>query len=133
MSTLSSLVHCLRDAVAPCACEIAISVAFAAAIVPTTASAQAPGYVGTWADRPAQCRLDQSSENAPIVMRRDGYDQHETHCKFTSVRAQNPAWAIKAQCMVEGDTQSIDLLLSVAGNRLTIRDEAGARTLERCR
>ncbi|MEA2904569.1 MAG: hypothetical protein QOI12_1956 [Alphaproteobacteria bacterium] len=97
------------------------------------AFAQAPPYVGTWASRTAQCRVGQESQNAPLIMRRDGYDQHEAHCKFTSVRAQGPAWAVKAQCMVEGDTQNMDLVLQVSGNRLTIRDEAGARTLERCR
>src|SRR5262245_22631682 len=115
----------------------AAATALAAAIVPGTAAAQSPAqspaYVGTWASRPAQCRVDQSSQNAPLIMRRDGYDQHEAHCRFTSVRAQGPAWAVKARCTVEGDTQEMDLVLQVSGNRLTIRDEGGARTLERCR
>jgi hypothetical protein len=111
----------------------------AAVLAPGSASAQAqapaptPAYVGTWASKPAQCRLKQDSENAPLVMKRDRYDQHEAHCQFKSVRAQSPAWAVKAQCEVEGDLQDIDLVLQVTGTRLTIRDETGARTLERCR
>jgi hypothetical protein len=109
----------------------------AAVLTPGNASAQgttnaAPAYVGTWASTPAQCRLKQDSENAPLVMRRDRYDQHEAHCKFKSVRAQFPAWAVKAQCEVEGDLQDIDMVLQVTGTRLTIRDETGARTLQRC-
>jgi hypothetical protein len=68
-----------------------------------------------------------------MIMRRNRYDQHETHCTFKSVRPQHPAWAVKAQCQVEGDTVDIDLVLQVTGDRLTIRDETGTRTLQRCR
>ena len=105
----------------------------AAAIGPHGAFAQTPAYAGTWASRPAQCHLGQESQDAPLIMTRDGYDQHETHCKFSSIRAQGPTWAVKARCMVEDDTQNLALVLRVSGNRLTIRDDAGARTLERCK
>jgi len=96
------------------------------------ARAQTPPFVGKWASQPSQCRLQQQSENAPMIVGRNGYDQHETHCKFKSVRPQMPAYAVKAQCNVEGDAQDIDFVFQIAGNRLTIRDEAGSRVLQRC-
>jgi hypothetical protein len=105
----------------------------AATMIPADAFAQTPAYVGTWASRPAQCHLGQESQDAPLIMTRDGYDQHEAHCKFSSIRAQGPTWAVKARCTVEGDTQELALVLRVSGSRLTMRDDAGARTLERCR
>jgi hypothetical protein len=105
----------------------------AAAIIPDAALAQTPAYVGTWASRPAQCRLGQEVQDAPMIIKRDGYDQHEAHCKFNSVQAQGKAWTVKAKCMVEGDTQDYGFVLQVSGNRLTIKDEAGTRNLARCR
>jgi hypothetical protein len=111
---------------------IAALAAFAAGTLAGDAVAQSPPFVGKWASQASQCRLAQQSENAPMIVRRDGYDQHETHCKFKSVRPQMPAYAIKAQCEVEGDTQDLDLVFQVTGNRLTIRDEAGARVLQKC-
>ena len=111
----------------------AVAMVTAAAIIPNRAAAQTPTYAGTWGSQPAQCRLGQESQDAPMVVRRDGYDQHEAHCKFSSIRAQGPTWAVKARCTVEGDTQNLALVLRVSGNRLTIRDDAGARTLQRCK
>lgn len=49
---------------------------------PATAAERA--YVGTWASQPLRCWIDQSLPAAPLVMTRTGYDQHETHCRFTS-------------------------------------------------
>jgi hypothetical protein len=105
----------------------------AAATIPEGALAQTPAYVGTWGSQPAQCRLGQDQQDAPMIIKRDGYDQHETHCKFSSIRAKGPAWTVNAKCTVEGDTQNPTLVLRVSGNRLTIQDEAGTRTLQRCR
>jgi hypothetical protein len=104
-----------------------------AALVATPALAQSPAYVGTWASEPVQCRVGQEEENAPMIMRRDGYDRHETHCKFSSVSPKGAAWTVKARCMVEGNNVNISLTLSVTGNRLTIRDERGPSTYLRCR
>ena len=95
--------------------------------------AQSPAYVGTWASQAAQCRLGQEEENAPMLMRRDGYDQHETHCKFTSVAPKGAAWSVRGRCMVEGDNVNINVTLSVTGDRLTIRDEGGPSVYQRCR
>jgi hypothetical protein len=104
-----------------------------AAFVPTAASAQQPAYVGRWAPKPAQCKIPQGNEDAPLVMRRDGYDQFETHCRFSNIRQKGQSWTVRAACEAEGDKQTMTLTLSVANNRLTIRDEFGPRVLQRCR
>jgi len=98
------------------------------------ASAQDVPYVGTWAVRTSQCGVAQDKQNAPLVMGRRGYDQHEVHCRFASVRKQGDSWRVLANCSVEGDRQKHAFTLSVAGNRLTLR-EGGARavTYRRCR
>ena len=91
-------------------------------------------FVGKWAAQPAQCRLGHDSPEAPMIVRRDGYDQHEAHCTFKSVRPQPPAWAIKAECTVEGNKEDYDFVFQVANNRLTIRQQDVApQTLQRCR
>jgi hypothetical protein len=91
-----------------------------------------PAYVGTWASKPAQCKIDQSMEGAPLIMRRDGYDQHEAHCTFSNIQAKGSTWTLRATCSVEGDKQTIPLTLSVAKDRLTIGDKFGKRVLQRC-
>jgi hypothetical protein len=111
----------------------AVVLAMAGAMAPSGSSAQDRAYVGTWAAKRAQCRLGQDKEDAPLVLTRNGYDQHETHCKFASVRAQGKnAWRARAKCSVQGDAQSHTFTLTVAGSRLTIRDVQGARVLRRC-
>jgi hypothetical protein len=111
----------------------AATLAMAAAMTPSDGSAQDRAYVGTWAAKRAQCRLGQDKQDAPLVLVRNGYDQHETHCTFSSVRAQGEnTWRAPAKCSVEGDTQRHTFTLTVAGSRLTIRDGRGARTLRRC-
>jgi hypothetical protein len=109
--------------------RIAVIAAFAA----TPALARSPAYVGTWASEPAQCRVGQEEQNAPMIMRRDGYDQHEAHCKFTSVSPKGAAWRVRARCVAEGNKTTINLTLAVTGNRLTVRDERGPSTYQRCR
>jgi hypothetical protein len=112
----------------------AATLAMAGAMAPSDSSAQDRAYVGTWAAKRAQCRLGQDKQDAPLVLTRNGYDQHETHCKFSSVRAKGSnAWRARAKCSVEGDTQNHTFTLVVAGSSLTIRDGQGARVLRRCR
>ncbi len=117
---------------------LAFALAAAAALAASPPAAangksKGPAYVGTWASQPAQCKADQSDkENAPLIMRRNGYDQHETHCTFSNIRKRGSSWVVRSACSVEGDKQRHTLRLSVTGNRLTMRDEHGARTLRRC-
>ena len=103
-----------------------------AALVAAPALAQTPAYVGTWASDPAQCRVGQEEENAPMIVRRDGYDQHEAHCRFTSIAPKGATWSVKARCTVEGNSVNLDLTLAVSGDRLTVRDERGPSTYQRC-
>jgi hypothetical protein len=110
---------------------LAMACAVAGAVAP--AAAKTPAYVGTWAAETSACRKGQEDRNAPLIMKRTGYDQHETHCKFSSVRALGAGWQVKAKCQVEGDTQDSDLTLKVKGKELTMRDDAGTRTLQRCK
>ena len=101
------------------------------ALGPTTASAQS--YVGTWGANPVQCVIDQSLQAAPMIVRRDRYDQHETHCKFANIRKSGKAsWRVRARCSVEGDRQAHTFTMSVQGNFMTVRDGRGARNFVRC-
>ncbi len=110
-----------------------LAMAMAGAVAPGDGFAQDRAYVGTWAAKRAHCRLSQDKPNAPLILTRTGYDQHETHCKLASVRAQgDDTWRTRAKCSVEGDTQSHDFTFTVAGKRLMIRDGRGVRTLQRC-
>jgi hypothetical protein len=113
---------------------LAAALAMCGALAPSDSSARDTAYAGTWAAKRAQCRLGQDKPDAPLVLNRNGYDQHETHCKFGSVRAQGKdTWRVLAKRSVQGDAQNHAFMLVVAGTRLTIRDEHGARVLWRCR
>jgi len=83
----------------------------------------------TWAANPAQCRVGQEEENAPLILKANRYDQHETHCTFSSVMKRGATWRVKALCMVEGNKQSASFKLEVSGDTLTM----DGRTLQRCR
>ncbi len=97
-------------------------------------SAAAQTYVGTWGAGAAQCQLDQSRQGAPMVMRRNRYDQHETHCTFVNIRKSGDAtWRVRARCTVEGDRQMHTFTMTVSNSTMTIRERRGARTLVRCR
>ena len=112
---------------------VVAALAMIGALAPGESFAQDRAYVGTWAAKRAQCRQGQDKQDAPLVLTRNGYDQHETHCKLGSVREQGLSmWRVAARCTVEGDAQSHSLTFTVAGNRLTIRDKHGTRTLRRC-
>jgi hypothetical protein len=111
-----------------------VGLALAIVAPPEPAAAQSPAYVGTWAVRASQCGVGQDKQNAPLVMGRRGYDQHEAHCSFTSVRQQGAGWRVQASCSVEGDKQKHAFTLSVAGDRLTLREDGlRAVTYRRCK
>jgi hypothetical protein len=113
------------------------SIAAAAFVIQITFGAgavSAQAYVGTWGTNAAQCRVDQSRQNAPLVLGRSRYDQHEAHCTFSRVRKTGASsWQIGARCSVEGDRQSHTFNISVEGNSLTLADRYGSRRLVRCR
>ncbi|MCC7253931.1 hypothetical protein [Hyphomicrobium sp.] len=110
-----------------------LSVLAAAALAVGSARAADPGYVGTWASDLAQCKVPQERQEAPLVLSKDGYDQHETHCKFTSVDGADGEWKVKSNCTIEGTAEPYDFTLTVSGDTLTVTDEAGARDLLLCK
>ncbi len=90
-------------------------------------------YVGTWALDIANCKTPQDSQDAPLVIAKDRYDQHEVHCTFKSVDAKESDYKVAGDCTVEGNAQSYDFTLTVSGDTLTFTDEAGARDFLRCK
>jgi len=115
-------------------CRLALLLAAAAlalAIEPIRAE-DAP-YIGTWALDIATCKTPQDSQDAPLVIAKDHYDQHEVHCSFKSVTPKDSDYKISGDCMVEGNPQAYDFTLTVSGDTLTFTDEAGARDFLRCK
>ena len=102
---------------------------------PTVAREPAAGgaaYAGTWADEPAQCAKAQDVEDAPMVVTKDRFDQHEAHCEFTSVSGNGNEWKVSSKCSVEGDEQAYDFGMSLADDKLTMLDDAGSHVYTRC-
>jgi len=113
------------------AAGLALLSAPAGLLAAATRADDAP-YVGAWALVLDSRGVEQASPDAPMLVAEDHYDQHETHCAFTSVEARNGAFEISAECTVAGDTQTQQFTLSVAGDTLTFADETGARDFLRC-
>jgi hypothetical protein len=111
-----------------------LSLAIAALLSTLPARAGEATYAGTWASDLAQCKVGQDKQEAPLVLSKDGYDQHETHCKFKSVEpGTDNEWKVSADCTVEGSAEPYDFSLTVSGDTLTITDPAGSRDLLLCR
>jgi hypothetical protein len=93
----------------------------------------ADGYAGKWAADLSNCGKPQSSPDAPLILTGKGYDQHEAHCTFDGLKSTGAGeWGAKAACQVEGDSQSIDVSLTVSGDTLTLTEDGSARDLLRC-
>ena len=105
--------------------------ALALAIEPIRA--EDASYIGTWALDIANCKTPQDSQDAPLVIAKDHYDQHEVHCSFKSVTPKDSDYKISGDCMIEGNPQAYDFTLTVSGDTLTFTDEAGARDFLRCK
>jgi len=113
--------------------SLTLSALAASALASASALAADPAYVGTWASDLAQCKVPQERQEAPLVLSKDGYDQYETHCKFTSVEGADSDWKVKSDCTVEGNAQPYDFTLTVSGDTLTVTDETGSRDLLLCK
>lgn len=106
----------------------------ASALIATAKAADAPPFIGTWSLDPADCSAGQESENAPLVIGKERYDQHESHCAFKSVENENDGdWKIAADCTVEGSSVPYDFTLTVSGDTLTFTDTGGPRDFLRCK
>ena len=105
----------------------------AAAPARTANGAANPAYVGTWAIDPASCKIPQDSQGAPMILRRNRYDQHEAHCAFKSVRRSSNAWWVSAQCVAEGSKQRDRFTLRVKGDTLIMAHGNIGITMKRCK
>jgi len=115
-----------------------IAYLIATAVVATTSSisalhAQEPEFAGTWSLDPTNCSAPQESENAPLVITKERYDQHESHCTFKSVTPAGSDWKVNADCSVEGSDMAYDFTLTVSGDTLTLTDSGGPRDFLRCK
>ena len=108
---------------------VAIGVLFSVA----SASAADQDFTGTWSLDPANCSAGQENQNAPLVMTKERYDQHESHCAFKSVEGGNGEWKIAAECTVEGGQMPYDFSLTLSGDTLTFTDSGGPRDFLRCK
>lgn len=127
LNSHSASVRMVRKALGPLTLGLAIAIA-----AHGTASA-AEEFAGTWAADLANCKTPQSRQDAPLILSAKGYDQHETHCKFSGLKPAGAGeWTAAAQCSVEGDTQSFDVRLTLSGQTLTLSEDGGGRDLLRC-
>jgi hypothetical protein len=74
----------------------------------------------------------QHAEGAPLILTATSYSQGEAHCTFDSVSQDSGGWLAKAKCSVEGEDQEGTFTFVVEGDKLTIRDDSGERSLLRC-
>jgi len=99
-------------------------------------SVDEPAYVGIWGVDLAQCSVGQEYELPPMILRADGYDQHEAHCEFELVEQTGPAqWHVSGQCSVEGDEQPLEYNMAIVdGDLVSWSGDArkDAWTLVRC-
>ncbi len=113
--------------------RLLLGIVLAGAALPSSAWARGESYVGTWASDPAQCKLGQDAENAPLIMKKNRYDRHEAHCAFRSIRREGATWHVRALCTVEGDKRKRGLTLKVTGAKLAIAySDGGSENYQRC-
>ena len=111
---------------------VTVSVVALVALVTLPASAQ--DYVGTWSSNPAQCRNGQEVEDAPLIMKRNRYDQHEAHCTFVAVTKHAAYWSVRSRCVVEGTNVTNNFTIQVDADTLIMTGEDKGQTqLQRCR
>ncbi|MEI9901674.1 MAG: hypothetical protein WDN31_17925 [Hyphomicrobium sp.] len=111
----------------------AATLLIATLVIAAPARAEDPAFVGKWSLDPANCGAAQDSENAPLVIAKDRYDQHESHCAFKSVDGGNGEWKISSECTVEGSPMPYDFGLTLSGHTLTFTDSGGPRDFLRCK
>jgi nucleoid-associated protein YgaU len=97
-----------------------------------TATAGEPAYIGTWADSADQCGKPQDVQDAPMIISKDRFDQHEAHCEFTSISGNGNEWKVTSKCTVEGDEQPYEFGMSVADKSLAMVDDAGTHIYAKC-
>jgi len=115
--------------------SLLVAAGFGLALLASTAGRAyaASDFAGTWAADLANCKAPQSKANAPFIITQKGYDQHEAHCTFKTLKPVGGSeWKGVAECSVEGDNQAFDVDLIVSGNTLTLTEDGNPRDLLRC-
>ena len=90
-------------------------------------------YAGTWGVDAEHCKVAQDQVGAPYIFTKNGYDQHEAHCTFKTVNRDGDAFKFTYGCMVEGDMQSDDTVITISGDTLMWDDGSVAPSLMRCK
>ena len=112
----------------------ALTLLAANALAATSAlAADAPPFAGAWTVDPAYCKISQESEFAPMVMTATGYDHHELHCTFTSLKAEGGAYTAAATCLAAGKKLEDAFIFLVAGDVMTLKRGALVRRFMRCK
>ena len=96
--------------------------------------AHAADYAGTWAADLANCKTSAGARGCTAgSLAKGNTHQHEAHCTFSGLKPSGAGeWAGKAACSVEGDSQSVEVKLTVSGDTLTLTEDGAARDLLRC-
>ena len=123
--------------VLPLRLPIILSIMLLGAASPALA---AEPYEGRWIEDPAWCRNTRKSgtDELPITISRRLIETFASFCRVMSVvRTSRSTWRLRTGCRDEGQTENeprtpVTFELRVDGNRLTLRDDTGARTLTRC-
>ena len=113
--------------------DSAAALLIAALLSAGAARADDPPFVGKWSLDPNYCSTGQEDQNAPLVIAKDRYDQHESHCTFKSVEGKDSDWKITSDCTAEGSAMPYDFTLTVSGDTLTFTDSGGARDFLSCK
>jgi hypothetical protein len=111
----------------------ALLMATACMVAAGPAEAADASFTGTWSADLSKCKTPQDDGEAPMIVTKSGYDQHEAHCTFKTVKETGKGeWKVTGSCSVEGDEQPLDDMFTVSGNTLSIGGGGSSQDLLRC-
>ena len=87
---------------------------------------KAASFVGTWAEDEDACL------SVPAVIRREGARAGNTFCAFGDAKLVEGVWNVAATCSDPRQRWTVNVRLSVAGDRLTWASQRGSQNYVRC-
>jgi hypothetical protein len=84
-------------------------------------------FVGLWGEDEDACLT------SPAVIRREGARAGDTFCAFGSAKLVEGVWTLATTCSDQRHRWTVQVRLSVAGDRLTWASQRGTQTYTRCR
>jgi hypothetical protein len=84
-------------------------------------------FVGVWGEDEDACLT------SPAVIRREGARAGDTFCAFGSAKLVEGVWTLATTCSDQRHRWTVQVRLSVAGDRLTWASPRGTQTYTRCR